>query len=190
SGAKTDIDWHNNACPSGVYTLLPDTLHVEPGQSFNLNLVANNLGNTSVVRQDLRYNYCVIYSDFDADGIFTQEARIGENFEGANTPANYNVVMDIDQSIAVDPSLTARTGRLRVIYQNAWKTLSSANASDIYEGLALDIVVKIVETNAISGVETDMPANGPDIIYDLQGRRLNSASRPGIYIINGRKVAI
>ncbi|MDE6462718.1 MAG: DUF4981 domain-containing protein [Muribaculaceae bacterium] len=190
TGAETDIDWRNNVCPDGVYTLIPDTLYVKPGQSFNLNLVANNLGNTSVVRQDLRYNYCVIYSDFDADGIFTKEARIGENFEGASTPANYNVVMDINQSITIDPSLTARTGRLRVIYQNAWKTLSSANASDIYEGLALDIVVKIVETNGISEAETNLPANGKEIIYDLQGRRLNAATRPGIYIINGRKVAI
>ena len=32
--------------------------------------------------------------------------------------------------------------------------------------------------------------NGPDVIYDLSGRRLRSIDAAGIYIVNGKKVVI
>lgn len=38
---------------------------------------------------------------------------------------------------------------------------------------------------------TDFDINGADnVIYDLAGRRLSAISRPGIYIVNGKKVAV
>ena len=41
-------------------------------------------------------------------------------------------------------------------------------------------------SNGITSVGADRKANGA--IYDLQGRRVNDTRRPGIYIVNGRKV--
>lgn len=41
-------------------------------------------------------------------------------------------------------------------------------------------------TNAITSVAADRKADGT--VYDLQGRRVNNAARPGIYIIDGKKV--
>lgn len=41
----------------------------------------------------------------------------------------------------------------------------------------------------IAGIEADSPAASTGI-YDLAGRRLRAASRPGIYIIDGRKVLV
>ncbi len=188
-GAKADIDVTYTAAPKSVFTLMEEGLAVEPGHDFTLNLVANNLGNTSIVRQDLRYNFCVIYSDFDADGKFDQEARIGDTFSGANTPANYATVMNIAQTLSVPADLSTRTGRIRIIYQNAWKPLSGPNASDIYEGQAIDIPILIDNSAGITEVTT--PAKANDEIFDLQGRRLNrKPTSPGIYIINGRKIAV
>ncbi len=34
------------------------------------------------------------------------------------------------------------------------------------------------------------PTDAPQVVYDLQGRRLQTPSKPGIYIVNGRKVVI
>lgn len=38
-----------------------------------------------------------------------------------------------------------------------------------------------------AGVKAVAPADNENVIYDLSGRKLNSASAPGIYIINGEK---
>ncbi len=189
TGAKTDIDEISTKAPANVYTLLPEGLEVEPGQEFTLHLEANNLGNTAVVRQDLRYNFCVIYTDFDADGEFIEESRIGDTFSGGNTAANYAKVMNINQELIVPEGLTTRKGRIRVIYQNAWKTISGPNATEIWEGQALDIPLMVQEPNSLDRVE-EPQTTAPEGIYDLQGRRLNSITVPGIYIIDGKKTIV
>ena len=42
----------------------------------------------------------------------------------------------------------------------------------------------------IFDIEADNAAGGPDVIYNLQGIRLEKATTPGIYIINGKKTVI
>lgn len=44
--------------------------------------------------------------------------------------------------------------------------------------------------SGIDNVAADKPAYGREGIYDLQGRRLKSATLPGFYIINGTKTVI
>ncbi len=68
--------------------------------------MANNLGNTSRVRQDLRYNYAVIYTDWNADAEFEQDARYGKNFTESNTAANYSSVMTIGHKLSVPDDIT------------------------------------------------------------------------------------
>ena len=66
-------------------------------------------------------------------------------------------------------------------------TLTGSNGFFANGGEIVDatLLVKSAPTG-ITKVETD--ANRPDMIYDLQGRRLSEAPSRGVYIINGKKV--
>ena len=44
------------------------------------------------------------------------------------------------------------------------------------------------EETVIDNIATEEPGDG--IIYDLAGRRIESITRPGTYIVNGRAVII
>ncbi|MDE5800445.1 MAG: hypothetical protein K2H74_05425, partial [Paramuribaculum sp.] len=188
--ALSDIDFSWNASPESVYTCVDNELQIEPGSTFTLHLVANDLGNTSIVRQDLRYNIAYIYTDFDGDGQFTLDRSYGSSFSGANTPANYSIVMNIDHPFSVPENIDTRFGRIRVIYHNAWKTLSDPNTKDIYEGQAIDIPLEVVSGLAgVDNITTD-DTSRDGYIYDILGRRVIGTPAPGFYIINGQKVFI
>lgn len=188
--AFSDIDFTWNASPESVYTCVDNELQIEPGSNFTLHLIANDLGNTSIVRQDLRYNIAYIYTDFDGDGQFTLDRSYGSSFIGASTPANYAIVMNIAHPFTVPANIDNRFGRIRVIYHNAWKTLSDPNTREIYEGQAIDIPLEVV--NGLAGIDNigtdDTPRDG--YIYDIVGRRVIGKPVPGFYIINGKKVFI
>lgn len=63
--------------------------------------------------------------------------------------------------------------------ENVWDFMTEADA------YLFDI------ESAIAGVESVRPAvEGEKEIYDLSGRKLNSVSAPGIYIINGKKQVV
>ncbi|MDE6400822.1 MAG: hypothetical protein K2L68_08175, partial [Muribaculaceae bacterium] len=46
------------------------------------------------------------------------------------------------------------------------------------------------DMSGVTNIEDDKVANGPDVIYTLQGIRLERISSPGIYIINGKKTVV
>jgi uncharacterized protein (UPF0333 family) len=48
--------------------------------------------------------------------------------------------------------------------------------------------VTIDNTDGINTVVLDSAAAAADVIYDLQGRRVSTITRPGIYIVNGHKL--
>ncbi len=188
--AYNNIFYEWDTCPASVYTCMDKDLEVEPGSTFTLNLVANNLGNTSIVRQDLRYNQAYIYSDFDGDAQFTLEASYGSSFVGASTACNYATVMNIQQAFNVPATVKPGIGRIRVIYQNAWMGHSGPNATDIYEGQAIDIPLDVVAgLSAIDEILTDEEAAAKGV-YDLMGRRIFGKPSPGIYIMDGKKVYV
>lgn len=55
-------------------------------------------------------------------------------------------------------------------------------------GFSHDILVNLTaEENAVDAIEADENA-GREVIYTIDGRRLNSIAEPGIYIVNGKKV--
>ncbi|MDE5800052.1 MAG: DUF4981 domain-containing protein, partial [Paramuribaculum sp.] len=139
SGAYSDIEYSTSTQPATFYTLLEQKPTVIAGTPFTLSLRANNLGNTSVVRQDLRYNMAYIYLDAYGSGEFTEIAQIGEFAPKENIGANYSTVLDIDQEITIPADAGDGTARIRVIYQNAWISLLSPNAKNITEGVAYDM---------------------------------------------------
>jgi hypothetical protein len=61
------------------------------------------------------------------------------------------------------------------------------NANDAGLPLRFEYVTTSSESVSLSEVTAD-GAVATDAIYDLQGRRVSSMARPGIYIVNGRKV--
>ncbi len=191
-GADNDIDCRFTSKPDAFFTLLDQTVVAQPGATFGLHLSANQAGpaSTTTVYQDLRYNFAVIYADFYGTGEWEQLATVGKRFSGGEVLANYNTVMEIDQRVTVPLNAPSGAGRLRVIYQNAWRDLEGPNAQNVYEGVAYDIPLRISARTDI--VDLIAPADASDsagrTVYDLQGRRVASASRPGIYIVNGRKI--
>ena len=57
-------------------------------------------------------------------------------------------------------------------------------------GASLWYIVPTDITTDIAAVEAMTPAAAPQAIYDLQGRRLNSIPRQGVYITSDRKKRI
>ncbi|MCM1477379.1 MAG: DUF4981 domain-containing protein [Bacteroides sp.] len=146
TGAATDIDHTDADCPAEFYSLLPEQLTAYTGSTFTIHLDANDLGAPGEVRQDLRYNFAVIYLDSEGAGEFNQVARYGlrkgeDGFDAAT--CNYNTVMKIACDVTI-PQTSSTKGRLRVIYQNAWNPIPEANAKNVSEGVAYDIDLALV----------------------------------------------
>lgn len=95
------------------------------------------------------------------------------------------------------PGVTA--GLFEEVYTTLRSAMSIAATSndadtlrDTYDTLleAYNRLKEAMGQSGIDSVEAASPAYGSEGIYDLQGRRLKSASRPGLYIINGVKTVI
>ena len=189
--AKKDINVGFSSC-TDFYTLLTDTIVVEQGSEFTLSLAANAAGPRSetTIYQDLRYNTANIFIGWP--GTFEMEtiANIGDRISGPSTLANYDLVMNIVQPITVPSDVAGGDAMLRVIYNNAWMPYPNFDASNIVEGVAYDIPLKILSKQV--GIDEnilDTKADGP--VFDLLGRRVSGRNlRPGIYIQNGAKFSV
>ena len=73
-----------------------------------------------------------------------------------------------------------------VFLNNANKAYLPASALKNAQG-ASSLKFNFGATTDISGVATQLKS---EVIYDLYGRKVNSATAPGIYIINGKKVMV
>lgn len=151
-GALTDIDYQAAECPAKVYTLLTDTIVINAGSDFRLNIKANEAGPRSEekVYQDLRYNYAGIFTDFHNSGEFEEAGFHGERITswpnmGKDIIGNYDDVMEISQYLVVPADAPSGPGRIRIIYNNAWDDLGHfyADMQGIQEGIAYDIPVLI-----------------------------------------------
>ncbi len=186
-----DKEW--SSAPSSVYQLVDQTITLEPGQSFNLHLDAYSAGPASSTQsyQDLRYTRAFIYTDWDRDGTFTQEQIYGVKSPQAtdnpnNVLANYNTVMEINQALTVPASASLGGSRIRVIYHNAWEDLNNgANSTNIKEGMAYDIPVKVEDPTAIDetkagSVSSFYPTVANDAIH------FNNVEKAWLYTIDGQ----
>ena len=164
-GALENVEYKTTSAPKSVYTLLDQPVKAQAGSEFTLNLTARTAGprSTTSTYQDLRYNYAVIYADFNNSGEFTEIATYGKGLTGPNILANYDEVMEISQVVNLPANLPGGHARLRVIYQNAWRPISGPNLQDIFEGVAYDIPMEITpyegsdELTTIPGAITGHP---------------------------------
>ena len=98
------------------------------------------------------------------------------------------VTINADNELVID--LTNEAPGEVEIYIPAGYLLVEVDGENYLSGsLILEYWIEEAETDAIDSINTD---NTPRRIYTLQGVRVDSNSRPapGIYIINGKKVAI
>lgn len=192
TGATVDVNYEWSECPDEFYSEVPVEIIAEPGQTFTLNLEADSDGVVNSRRDDLRFTYAEVFADWSGDhGRFDSIERFGEDSGGnlySEVSGNYRKVMSISCEITVPEDAEGGLNTLRVIYNHADRKLISAMAQDLL-GQALDIPVRLPSAqDGIVDIIIDETRQGVEGIYDLQGRRLNEISRPGIYIVNGKKV--
>lgn len=144
-GAINELNYSASARPESYYTELADTLIVNKNSTFSLNLDAFSLGeyNESQVHQDLRYTCAYVFEDFEGDKKFTfLPPKIGNNKPKHNVGGNIDV-LNIERQFTIPDFSEDKIGRIRVVYENAWKAPRISADSPVKEGLIYDINVKI-----------------------------------------------
>ena len=95
--------------------------------------------------------------------------------EGSFAPSTYSVVVE-----------AGTFGDANFGKYLADKTSVSAQSCLVNSRRNFDYIVNNDKATGIDEVTTD--SDKPSVIYDLMGRRVQNMSRPGIYIVNGKKV--
>ena len=155
-----------------------------------------------------------IYIDADYNG-FTASIENGSNWRPAGDLVSYSfynngsssdasgwnsdgqTVSGNDRSYPVLPSfeVPAKPGRYRLRLKQDWCSIDPDGDSDSnfggtfsnYGGQIIDVILRVSDP---TGIENVVPESGEKVIYDIQGRRLDEITKPGIYIVNGKKVLV
>jgi len=182
-GADVNIERTWEETPDAFYQVLTDKIETHPGATFTLHLDANVAGPSSAVHQDLRYNRAFLFTDWAITGQHTQETVYGEPSPANNIAANYDTVLGIAHEFSVPEDAAIGESRIRVIYQNAWRGLSGANAQNVEDGMAYDIPVVVKSATAITAPVAGV-AEGPVEYFNLQGIKVTKGNLvPGVYIV-------
>lgn len=216
SNATEDINYSADTHPGNVYNLLDQAISAAPGREFNINFVANSLGEGSqtVVREDIRFTAAYIFADWYGTGEFTLVQKIGKTAPTHNVYGNYDEVMNINQAFTMPEDVEfGTTARIRIVYQNAWlglgasptSTTPNPNATNLEKGIAYDIVVNAVEDNTvritlINPIDSDVAEeNVRGIVtdrnmdqYELDDNnsvRVDRGTRVYLLIYNGQEMA-
>lgn len=183
-----DVKWDEQP---GFYTLLSDEIAARPGTEFTFRMIANRLGGSGKILQDLRYNHATVYIDWTGIGLFERHSRVGDIMKDESVNANYDKMMSFTTHVNVPADLHKVNAMIRVIYENAWCQEPGAYADNITEGCAYDIPLSVDPKGLDSEIEEITIDGSPEGIYDLRGVRLTkNPTQPGIYIINGKKIKL
>lgn len=174
SYATEDINYSADSHPGNLYNVLDQAISAAPGREFNINFVANSLGEGSqtVVREDIRFTAAYIFADWYGTGEFTLVQKIGKTAPTHNVYGNYDEVMNINQAFTMPEDVEfGTTARIRIVYQNAWLGLGGAststtpnpNATNLEKGIAYDIVVNAVEDNTVRITLINPIGDGADV---------------------------
>lgn len=207
NGAETAYRYTASQRPASYYSLLADTLKVYPDKPFELSAEAFSLGaySTSVVKQDLRYTCAYIFADFDGDRYFeTTLPRVGK-IPPADSKGENMETLSVQASMQSKSNHLNKTGRIRLIYHNAWFNRADAS-SPVYEGLVYDIPLRTIAvktstsdillpekisragniltiTNAMSSTLIIFDLTGKQIHNELINDNLKELSVPGHLLI-------
>ena len=148
TGALNNLNYETSQRPESYYYEHADTLNVTENSSVSFDLTANSLGDytTSTVLQDLRYTCNYVYADLDGDKRFeTSLERVGNVPPTNGVGGNFNV-MNISRTLNIPQNSSGRTGRVRIIYDNAWAERFSSEIN-VREGVVYDFPIRIIQKN-------------------------------------------
>ena len=91
--------------------------------------------------------------------------------------------------------VTGKPGKYRMRIKQDWCSIDPAGDSDSnfggtfsnYGGQIIDVILHVTNGTGVEEVETD---GGDKVIYDISGRKLSEITKPGLYIVNGKKVIV
>ena len=153
-----------------------------------------------------------VYIDTDANG-FTASIEEGSNYTPAGDLVSYSfynnnatsdeigwnsigeVINGDARSTVTVPQFTVPTeeGTYRVRVKLDWCNIDPMGDQDgkfgdfiANGGQIVDFMLQIATPTAIDNIESEEKSD-EDIIFDLSGRRIMEITKPGIYIINGKK---
>ena len=179
------------------------TFTVEPGEE--LTITFNKTG---------EWIHQFVFIDFDADG-FTASIAEGSEWAPAEDLVAYSFYNNNSSSDAsgwnsVGTSITGNNrstpavpafkapeeeGTYRMRIKQDWSNIDPAGDADgkfgdfkANGGQIIDVLLKVAYPTGIEAVEGE---NGKvEGIYDLQGRKIEQITTPGIYIVNGKKMFV
>ena len=167
---------------TGLYNLV-EGLKTSPGSTFTVNFQAFVHGPASQYTpyEDIRYDRAFIFTDFDGDGNWEFVKIIGDHGMTGGTIhyryGNYDTTLNITEEFTLPE--TAQVGdkaRIRVVYQNAWRTLGAGatdaapdpNATNLEKGACYDLVIDVVEAPVPTHAVT-VEANGATVEFMKDG---------------------
>ena len=190
TGAQNNVNYQTQQRPVSYYYEHADTLNVTENSSVSFDLTANSLGDytTSTVLQDLRYTCNYMYVDFDGDKRFeTSLERIGNVPPTNGVGGNFNV-MNISRTLNIPLNTAGSTGRVRIIYDNAWAERFSPEIN-VREGVVYDFPIRIKQKNtAVEQIQFN-PAiyrNGEYIISE----NIDGEYKIEIFNVNGQRLLV
>ena len=121
----------------------------------------------------------------------------GSSSDNTGWNSDGDVISGDDRSFPALPSFVVptKTGRYRMRIKQDWCSIDPAGDSDSnfggtfssYGGQIIDVILRVCDPTGIEDVE---PEDNVKVIYDIHGRRLEEITKPGIYIINGKKILV
>lgn len=188
TGAVNNLNYQVSARPESYYNLYPDTLELTPGQNFTLNMKAFSLGeySTTVTKQDLRYTCFYAFADFDGDKLFeTILNRIGSVPPSSNIGGNFDV-LDTSETFAVPETLRGKTGRIRLVYRNAWSEVLSPELA-VKDGLVYDFDIKVANPQSgIAGISLKPTVSRQGNVICLSG--VSEKSQIALFDFTGKMI--
>ena len=179
------------------------TFTVEPGEE--LTITFNKTG---------EWIHQFVFIDFDADG-FTASIAEGSEWAPAEDLVAYSFynndsssdelgwnsvgtsITGNNRSTPAVPAFKApeKEGTYRMRIKQDWSNIDPAGDADgkfgdfkANGGQIIDVLLKVAYPTGIEAVEGE---NGKvEGIYDLQGRKIEQITAPGIYIVNGKKMFV
>ncbi len=121
----------------------------------------------------------------------------GGNSDASGWNSEGQTISGDNRSYPVLPSFVVptKTGRYRMRLKQDWCNIDPAGDSDSnfggtfsnYGGQIIDVILNVTDGTGIEEVGPDTDVKS---IYDIQGRKLSEITRPGLYIVNGKKVVV
>ena len=193
----TAIGWFNSSTDTGKQFWLKEFTSDAPGV-VNFSFTNEMKANTPYIIA-LPGNHWG--SEYDLSGktikFIGQEVVVKKSQRGIVTAENYRFIGNTQQDNTENIYCINNDGD-KFILGNGSAPFRPFFKSDIFDRTVTSLAIGFDETTGIKSLTlTPSPiGEGSDVIYDLQGRRigqwsaLNSLLRPGLYIINGKKVII